>query len=185
MFIDFIYLALLIIALIKGYSKGIVVALCSVLAVIAGLIAALKLSDQLATLLFDHQAIIAARWAPLISHILVFTIVVILVRLLAKAIKKSLRMVLLGWADRLAGALLYGLMLTFICSAFLWLGTKMTLLKPETLAASKTCAVIAPVAPELISITGQLIPAVQSSYDSLNDLFEQLNHKLSRHVDPD
>lgn len=185
MFIDFIYLTLLIVALIKGYSKGIVVALCSVLAVIAGLVAALKLSDRLAEVLFSHQAILAARWAPLVSHILVFTIVVILVRLLAKVIKKSLKMVLLGWADRLAGALLYGLILTVICSAFLWLGTKMTLLKTETLTASKTAPIIAPVAPAFIRMVGEVIPPMQSSYDSLNDFFEQLDHKLNRDVDTD
>lgn len=185
MFFDFIYLILLILALFKGYKKGIVVALFSVLALIVGLIAALRLSDHLAGLMLNQQALIAARWTPLISHVLVFIIVVILIRLIGKALRKSLKLVLLGWVDRLAGAMLYGLMITFVCSAFLWMSTKMDLLKPEVLEDSKSSALIAPVAPSFISLAGQVIPVVQSSYDSLNDLFEQLNHKLSQHVDSD
>src|SRR5690606_7072158 len=107
-------LILLILALFKGYKKGIVVALFSVLALIVGLIAALRLSDHLAGLMLNQQALIAARWTPLISHVLVFIIVVILIRLIGKALRKSLKFVLLGWVDRLAGAMLYGLMITFV-----------------------------------------------------------------------
>ncbi len=182
MFIDIIYLTLLAIALIKGFSKGVIVALFSVLAVFIGFIAALKLSGSLAVALLDHQSEVAARWAPMICHILVFLVVVIIVRITGKVIRKSLKMVMMGWADKLGGALLYGFMLTFLFSAFLWLGTKMSLLKTETIAASRTYFVIAPVAPVIAGITGRMIPLVKFSYDRINDFFEQLDSKLNQHV---
>jgi membrane protein required for colicin V production len=71
MIIDAIFLICLLIFLIRGYSKGVVVALFSVLAIILGVIGALKLSGTLASLLFQNGEK-GGRWVPFVSYIIVY-----------------------------------------------------------------------------------------------------------------
>ena len=54
MMLDGIFLILLIIAIIKGYSRGLIVALFSFLAIIIGLVAAIKLSAVVAAYLENN-----------------------------------------------------------------------------------------------------------------------------------
>ena len=76
MLIDFAFAALLILAIIKGYQKGLIIAIFSIIAFIVGLAAALKLSTVVAAYLKDSISI-SAKWLPFIAFALVFFIVVI------------------------------------------------------------------------------------------------------------
>jgi membrane protein required for colicin V production len=66
MFIDLLFLILVVVAIFKGYQKGFIVALFSVLAFIAGIAAAMKLSVVMAVYLGKNLHI-GARWLPVIS----------------------------------------------------------------------------------------------------------------------
>jgi membrane protein required for colicin V production len=88
MIIDIIVAIILILALIKGLRQGLIVALFSVIAFIIGLAAAMKLSVVVAG--YIGKAVnVSDKWLPIISFAVVFLIVVILVRLGAKFIQKS------------------------------------------------------------------------------------------------
>jgi membrane protein required for colicin V production len=109
MFIDIVFLLLMLLACVKGYSKGLIVALFSVVGFIAGLAAALKLSAYAAEKL-SGTFNTSGKWLPVISFALVFLVVVVLVHLGAKLLQKSVEMVMLGWLNRIAGILLYALL---------------------------------------------------------------------------
>ena len=100
MLIDFTFAALLILAIIKGYQKGLILAAFSIIAFIIGLAAALKLSTAVAAYLKDSISV-SAKWMPFIAFALVFFVVVILVRLGAKLIEKTFQGVMLGWLNRM------------------------------------------------------------------------------------
>jgi len=104
--IDIIIAIVAIVAIIKGIRKGLVVALFSIIAFIIGLAAALKLSAVVA-LHLQKSVSVPGKWLPILSFALVFLVVVILVNWGAKFIEKSFEMVLLGWANKLAGAAVY------------------------------------------------------------------------------
>jgi len=87
MFIDIIVVVLLVIAIFKGISKGLIIGIFSFLAVIIGLAAAIKLSAVAASYLGDNVNI-SQRWLPVIAFAVVFIVVILLVRLGAKALKK-------------------------------------------------------------------------------------------------
>ena len=106
MLIDFTFAALMILAIIKGYQKGFILAIFSIIAFIIGLAAALKLSTAVANYLKDSISV-SAKWLPFIAFALVFFVVVILVRLGAKLIEKTFQAVMLGWLNRIAGIVLY------------------------------------------------------------------------------
>ena len=130
MIIDIVVAVILILAIIKGYRLGLIVALFSFLAFIIGLGAALKLSAVVA----DHlgKAIkVSDKWLPIISFAVVFLIVVLLVRLGAKFIQKTVELAMLGWVNRLGGILLYAGLYILIFSVLLFYADQLNFIKPN------------------------------------------------------
>ncbi|MBX3257288.1 MAG: CvpA family protein [Chitinophagaceae bacterium] len=178
MWIDLLFLLVMIIAVIKGVMRGIVLALFSFVGWFIGLAAALKLSAVVAVYLQDHTSI-NATWLPLLSFLLVFVLVVLLVQWAGKALEGILKLALLGWVNKLGGALLYAGMYTLIFSVLLFYADKMGLINKETLAASKLYAITAGLAPAIIEGIGALIPALKETFHQLEDFFENAGKKLS------
>lgn len=178
MWVDLLFLLVLIAAVIKGAMRGIVLALFSFIGWFIGLAAALKLSAVVAVYLQDHTNI-DARWLPLLSFLLVFVLVVLLVQWAGKALEGILKLSLLGWVNRLGGALLYAGIYTLIFSIILFYADKMHLINEETLATSRVYKATAGLAPTLIEGIGALIPAVKETFHQLEDFFENAGKKLS------
>ncbi len=177
MVIDFILIVLIVIAIFKGYRKGLVLAIFSIIAFIIGLAAALKLSAFVADKLKDNISI-SYQWLPFISFAVVFFIVVLLVNLGARLIQKSFDMVLLGWVNRLGGAVLYTMLYLILFSVFLFYIEKIHLIKSETIAASTTYSFIAPIAPKVIDNFGKIIPFFKDIFTSLENFFAALPAKM-------
>jgi membrane protein required for colicin V production len=181
MIIDLVYVILLCIFLFRGYRRGLIIALFSAIALIVGVLGALKLSGTFANILV-HESPSIARWAPLITYIAIFFLLVGLIRLGARVLQKSLEIVALGFFNRLAGAVLYAFLISFIYSGLLWICFKMQLFRPETIAGSKIFPLLEPLAPKLVSFIGKLIPFAQTLFGDLNHFFDQLNQKLPGYV---
>ncbi|HET8573513.1 MAG TPA: CvpA family protein [Edaphocola sp.] len=181
MIIDWIFYILLALFLYRGYRRGVILALFSVAALLVGIVAATKLSGTIIVLLIDNHPQ-WARWMPLVIYVLVFIAVAWLVRLLARGIQRTLEAVAMGWVNRMVGALLYGILMCLLYSVFLWLLTKMNLLSPETITASKTYAVLEPLAPKVFECVGALLPFAKEGFEDLSHLFEQINQHLAGYV---
>lgn len=173
MIIDFIFIILILIAVFKGYRKGFVLALFSILAFIIGLAAALKLSVFVADKLKDSVSL-SYQWLPFLSFALVFFIVVFLINITARLIQKSFDMVLLGWANRIAGAILYVMLYLIIYSIFLFYLEQIKLIKLSTIASSKTYSYIIPLAPKVINNFGRIIPFFKGMFSTLENFFGTL-----------
>ena len=128
MFIDIITVILFVLAVFKGLRKGFIVAVFSFFAYLIGLAAALKLSALMADYIGTNVQV-SQRWLPFLAFFVVFVIVILLVRLGAKAIEGAVRLLLLGWLNRLSGALLYILLYFFIYSILLFYATQLHILK--------------------------------------------------------
>ncbi|MDQ6608967.1 MAG: CvpA family protein, partial [Bacteroidota bacterium] len=137
MLIDIIAFIILILAIFKGFSKGLIVALFSFLAFIIGLAAALKLSAAMASYIGSNVAV-SQRWLPFIAFIIVFIIVVLLIRLGAKLLQGAAQMIMLGWLNRIGGALFYILIYFFIFSILLFYATQLGMIRPASIQASIT-----------------------------------------------
>ena len=88
MLLDLIFALIIILAIFKGYQQGLVVGLFSLVAVIIGLAAAMKLSTVVAGYI-GRAVKVSDEWLPVISFAVVFLVVVLLIRLGAKAIEKT------------------------------------------------------------------------------------------------
>ena len=106
MFIDIAFVIVMLLAVFKGLSKGLILGIFSLVAFTIGLAAALKLSAVVAVYL-NNNVTTSTKWLPVLSFILVFVGVVLLVNLIGRVIKKAMQIAMLGWMDKLGGVLLY------------------------------------------------------------------------------
>jgi membrane protein required for colicin V production len=176
--IDIIFGTLMVIALVKGYKKGLIIALFSIVAYIIGLAAAIKLSTFVAGILENHFTT-TGKWLPFISFILVFILVVLLVHWGGKLIEKMAELTMMGWLNKLGGIFFYALIYTIIFSVFLFYAEKIKILSEATIAESFIAPYIKPWGPQIIEGIGKVIPLFKNMFEDLSLFFEHIPDKLS------
>lgn len=177
MFIDIIVFILLLMAAFKGFRKGLIVAVFSLLSFIVGLAAALKLSAVAADYIGSNLTI-SQRWLPVIAFIAVFLIVAFLVRLGAKFLEGAVRLALLGWVNRLGGILFFVLIYLFVFSIVLFYANQLHLINPDTVQASATYSYLQPLAPKIIAGLGVVVPFFKNMFTELQAFFGKLSTKI-------
>lgn len=173
MLIDIIYVVLLVIAVIKGWRRGLIIAIFSVIALIVGLAAAMKLSTVAAGYLRESTSI-SAQWLPFISFAVVFLVVVLLIRWGANLLEATLEVAMLGWANKLGGIVLYIILYTLSFSVLLFFAQQMKLINEQTIAQSVTWSWIQPLGPMVINGFGKIIPIFKDMFAELESFFAQL-----------
>lgn len=177
MLIDVIFLILIVMAIFKGISKGFIVAIFSLLALVIGLAAALKLSAVVAVHLRNSMNV-GGYWLPFLSFLIVFIAVGFLIRFVAAIIKKAVSVAFLGWADTLAGIILYALMYTLAFSVILFFATRIHLISETAQKASRTYSFIEPFGPKVMSALGKFIPFFSHMFADLTHFFDGVSHKV-------
>jgi len=177
MIIDVIFLICTVIFFIKGYGRGIVVALFAVFAIVAGVLGALKLSGTVSAMLFQEGEK-GGKWMPFLSYLIVFLLIVWLVRMGAGLIQRSVEKVSLGWFNRLCGAILYVFLVCFVFSSMLWLFDRMGVINPETKSSSHVYPLVEPLAAKVFSMLGYILPFAKHIFDDLAGFFDHVNQRL-------
>ncbi|HET9432858.1 MAG TPA: CvpA family protein [Chitinophagaceae bacterium] len=177
MILDIIIAVILLLAVIKGYRQGLIVALFSVLAFIVGLAAAIKLSAVVAGYL-GSAVKISDKWLPIISFAVVFLIVALLVRLGAKFLQKSVELAMLGWLNKLGGILLYAGLYILIFSILIFYADQLGFIKSETKNESVTYAYVQPWGPTLMEGLGKIIPVFKGMFKDLEDFFDGVSKQV-------
>ena len=178
MLIDFIFAVLMVLACIKGYQRGLILAVFSIVAFIIGLAAALKLSTVVADWMKDSISI-SAKWLPFISFVFVFFAVLLLVGWGGKLIEKSIQVVMLGWINRLGGIVFYAALYIIIFSIFLFYAEKLQLVKPSVIESSVTYSFVHPWGPKVIDGFGTVIPIFKDMFSRLEEFFSGLSNKMA------
>lgn len=179
--LDILGILLLVLSFFRGYRKGLIVALFSVLGVILGMLAALKLSSALATYFLEHNWVTSA-WAQIIAYLLLFLGVLWLVRLGARLIESAVKAVMLGLVNRLCGGILYMFIGATIWSSLLWIANKAHIISPESITASHTYVFFEPLAPWVFSHIGTVLPFARDIFSDLQHFFDGVNTHLPGHV---
>lgn len=177
MTLDIIFAGLMIMAAIKGFQRGVIVAVFSVVAFIIGLAAAIKLSAVVAAHL-GKAVKLSDQWLPVISFAVVFLVVILLVRLGANMLEKSVKWATLGWVNKMGGIVLYAVLYTFIFSIILFYTEKIHLLKADTIAASVTYPFVQPWGSKVIDSLGEVVPLFKNMFRELESFFEELSGNI-------
>jgi membrane protein required for colicin V production len=178
MLLDIVYVVILVLAILHGYSRGLIVGLFSLIAIIIGLAAAMKLSTVVAGWLGTNTNI-SKEWLPLISFAVIFLLVVLLIRLGAKAIERTVEIAMLGWVNKLGGIVFYVAIYTIVFSVLLFYVEQMKLVQEETIAKSVTYSFVQPWGPKVINGFGSIIPIFKDMFDELENFFERIATKMS------
>ena len=174
MIIDILFAIILLLAIFKGWSKGLLVGVFSLLALILGTAAALKLSGSFALYMENQIGHPSPLW-PVVAFVLIFLVVAILVRLLARILEKALKLAMLGWFNRFCGVLLYVITYIIIFSIGIWLANQLYLISPTIKTTSRLYDWIAPLGPRVISYTGDMIPWFKDIFNQLETFFQTLS----------
>ncbi|MEO5563290.1 MAG: CvpA family protein [Chitinophagaceae bacterium] len=177
MIIDIIFLIILIYAIIKGFRRGLIVGIFSFFAIIAGLAAAIKVSALVAVQI-GKVINVSDKWLPVISFMVVFLGIVLLVRLGANLIQKTVEMAMLGWVNRLGGIVFYALLFTIVYSIILFYAEQIHLIKPGTIESSVTYSYIQPWGPKVINSLGTIIPFFKDMFAELQSFFGGVAQKI-------
>ena len=177
MVIDIIYAVLMVMAIFKGFSKGLVMALFSIIAFIVGLSAALKLSVVVASWL-DDATNISGKWLPVISFLVVLIVVILIIRMVGKMIEMAFDWAWMGWVNKLGGIVVYAAAYTIIYSVLLFYAEKLNLFSKETIGASVTYSLIRPLAPAIMDGIGAVIPWFKNMFTDLQAFFEKISSNL-------
>lgn len=115
---DIIILIIIAIPTFIGLKVGIVKALLIVIGGIIGIVLAGRYSDQLGAVFSD------ASWGKVVAFIVILLAVLIIASIIARFIKWALSAVLLGWVNRLGGAVLGFILGALFCAAVLTMWVK-------------------------------------------------------------
>lgn len=134
-YIDIVILIFVVIAAIKGFTRGLIISLASLAGLILGIIFSLRYAGNLA---INLQHIFGSNSQVLFfaSYAICFLIIVIFVHFVGKSLEKVIEIAALGFINRLAGVA-FGIAKTlFIFSAIIYLvkiaDPQSRLIKPET-----------------------------------------------------
>ena len=178
MLLDLIFAVVIILAILKGYRKGLIVGLFSLVAIIIGLAAAMKLSTLVAG--YIGKAVkVSDTWLPIISFAIVFIIVVLLIRLGANAIERIIEVAMLGWVNKIAGVILYVAIYTIVFSVLLFYAEQVKLIQPETINKSVTYSYVQPLGPKAINGFGSVIPIFKDMFGDLQQFFSGVAKNIS------
>jgi membrane protein required for colicin V production len=178
MLLDIILLVLIILAVIKGYQRGLIIGVFSFIAIIIGLAAAMKLSTVVAGYL-GNTVNISEQWLPVISFALVFILVVMLIRWGANMLEKTAEVALLGWLNKIGGIVLYLVIYILVYSIILFYAEQVKLLQPATMEQSATYAFIQPWGPRAVNSFGVIIPLFKDMFTDLETFFEGVAQKAA------
>jgi membrane protein required for colicin V production len=178
MIIDIILVILLILAAIKGYQRGLIVAVFSVAAFIIGLAAAIKLSAVVADYIGEAVKV-SEQWLPVISFAVVFLLVVLLVRWGAGLLQKTAEATMLGWANRIGGILFYAALYILIYGVFIFYAEQVEVLQKETIQSSVTYPYIQPWGPKVIDGFGKIIPVFKDMFTDLETFFGKVSGEIA------
>ena len=179
MLLDIIFAALIVFAVLKGYQRGLIIGLFSLVAVIIGLAAAMKLSVVMADYL-GKAVNISNQWMPVISFAVVFLLVILLIRLGAKLIEKTVEMAMMGWLNKIGGIILFAAIYITVFSVLVFYAEQLKLLKPDTIDKSVTYSFIQPWGPKAINGFGSVVPLFKDMFSALEHFFEGVATNISR-----
>lgn len=178
MILDLLFAVVVVLAVIKGFQRGLIIGVFSLVAVIIGLAAAIKLSIVVAGYV-DKAVSVSDEWLPVISFAIVFIAVVLLIRLGANAIERTVEIVMLGWVNRFGGILLYAAIYIVVFSVLLFYAEQVGLIRSETIEKSVTYTFVQPWGPKVIDSIGKIIPVFKGMFSDLELFFENVSKKIS------
>jgi membrane protein required for colicin V production len=151
--LDIILIIPLIWMAYRGFTKGLVLGLATLAALVLGIWAGIRFADLVSDWL-GQVTHINERYLPAISFAAIFILVILIVHLIGKAIEKLLDLMAMGFINKLLGGVLGVVKAALLLSILLYLicvfDTHEKLITPKVREGSLLYAPLASVVPRLL-----------------------------------
>ncbi len=171
--IDVFVMVLLALSIFQGWKRGLVVGIFSFVAIIIGIAAALKLSGVVAVWM-QRSWPSGSAWIPFLSFLAVFVAVIMLVRIVAAFIEKTLEWSMLGWANKLGGIFFFAALYLVMGSVILYYLAKLGVVGQQAIAHSKSYPILEPIGPFVINTMGKVLPVFKDVFAQLESFFDSM-----------
>ena len=132
--LDIVLFIILIYGIAKGIIKGFVLEAASFVGVILGIYLAKIYSDRTAVSVHEWFYL-STKYAKPMGFLLLFVLVILICHFLAKLLDRAVKLVLLDWLNKVAGAFLgllkYALVLSIFLNVFQVMDNKVKMIKQE------------------------------------------------------
>lgn len=154
-------------AFYKGYSKGIIYSVLSLLAIVVGIIVAMNFSSVAAVWLYKNFNVPSVIM-PALSFILVLLAVIAAIKLVAYLTEKVLKAIMLNFVNKIAGGLVWGFIVVLLFSLLVYFIDQAGILTPELKSASVTYPFLQTIGPKGLYLIQSFIPYLKESFELLN-----------------
>ena len=176
---DIIALIIMVWFVFKDYSSGLVISLFRFLGLILGIILSVKYGYFITEFLINKLSV-PDQISHILGYLIVFIVVVIIIQIVGNLLKSTMNIILLGWLDKLGGAILGFAKASIVISLLFW-GIMMLPANRLTEAIkyeSKSYSIFENVAPTLYKIIIQPFiknPDINKHFDKISKKFDKFN----------
>ena len=182
---DIIALIILIWFVYKDYSSGLIISSFRFLGLILGIILSAKYGYFIVEFL-SNKLSVPDQISSILGYLIVFIIVVIIIQIIGNLLKSTLNIILLGWLDKIGGAVLGFAKASILISLLFW-GIIMLPANSLTEAIkykSKSYSIFENVAPTIYKIIVQPFikkANIDKQFDNISNKFDKFssNKKLT------
>jgi len=104
----------------------------------------------------------------------VFVAVIVLVRLVASFIEKTLEWGMLGWANKLGGIFFFAALYLVMGSVILYYLAKLGVVGKQAIDHSKAYPILEPIGPFVINSMGKIMPVFKDVFAQLESFFDTM-----------
>ena len=156
----------------KGYSKGFIIEVTTMLSLVLAIFLGFQLMETVISYLKEIIDV-SDGMLPFIAFIAVFIAVLFLISWLAKVLKKIVHFTILGQLDNLSGVIFGSLKYAFILSILLWLTDQTSLIIPSSFTEDSMLY------PMLVEYSPVLIEQVTTIFPFSKDLVYSINELIT------
>lgn len=178
MAIDIACLVILAFAFFRGYKKGLIMAVFTVVSYVVGAFATMHLSF-VASDYISSNFNIPGTWLPLVAFAVTFGIVVLVIRWLGKLIEKAMMKVLPTAFNRFLGSILYMALALILLSLVYNVAFTADVFKDDLIARSVFAPHLGNFADMIHDNIGDVIPFVERLFNEIDAYFEEAAGKIS------
>jgi membrane protein required for colicin V production len=153
--IDIVIIILFLAGFVTGFRRGLIMQVAAILGAFIALAVAKAEYRHFAH--FVHTFASSSRWSLVISYLVIFFVVWSLVTLVARVARTAARLLLLGFFDRILGAVLGLLQAAVVVEVLLYLGKRTP---SHTLRVAISHSALAPGFTSIIPFLNHLFPQI-------------------------
>jgi membrane protein required for colicin V production len=170
MIFDIVFLIFIGLGFYQGFRNGIIYSLFSLAGFFLGIIAALKFSYLMVNLLKGVISM-GPKTLAIVSFVFVFILVVLLLRLIAWGLEQILKSFSLNLPNKIIGGIIHSLIGLYVFCVIAWFLNRLDVIPTVQKKESHTYVYIANLAPQVVEISGKVIPMFKDTFVKFDTLF--------------